>query len=109
MNWYRDLYVGKTFCKKKKRIMHLVEAGEPVPMLCLILLRRGQEKNQLEIVPQPVYEAVASDSDLIVGLAFGMREAREIMLELTDTVYRRTGTAHLKRFILSRQDGEERK
>lgn len=107
MNWYRDLYVGKTFCRKKKRIKRLVEAGEQVPMLFLILLRRDQETNQLEIIPQLAYRANASDSDLVVGLASGMREAQEIMLELTDTVYRRTGTADLKRFILCRQDGEK--
>ncbi|MCD7957936.1 MAG: hypothetical protein LUG93_19725 [Lachnospiraceae bacterium] len=109
MKWYRNLYIGKTFEGKKKRIMRCVRSGKPLKDLYLILLREDQEHNQLEIMEQPFLYKILPDTDsvLVVGAASGMSEARDLLIEMTDEVYHATGGVLLRDYILSRQMGDE--
>ncbi|MCD7819015.1 MAG: hypothetical protein LUH07_08185 [Lachnospiraceae bacterium] len=104
MNWYRNLYVGKTFQKKEKKIIHRLEQGKAIPRLYLILMRTDTERNQLEVVQQCFSEKedLMSDSVIIVGIASGMTETKKLLVQITDTVYSETGTAELKNYLLTR-------
>ncbi|MCD7814373.1 MAG: hypothetical protein LUH20_10090 [Lachnospiraceae bacterium] len=104
MNWYRNLYIGKTFLQKKKKIRRMVEAQKAVPGLYLILLRTDTEHNQLEIVPQRCLAETIWDlsSAVILGIACGKSEAKELLVQMTEQVYAETKTADLRGYFLAR-------
>ncbi|MCD7885253.1 MAG: hypothetical protein LUI87_16360 [Lachnospiraceae bacterium] len=105
MKWYRNLYIGKTLEGKKKQIMRCVRTGKKVRDLYLILLREDQEHNQLEIMEQSFLYTLLYDTDsvLIVGAASGMSEAKDLLVSMTEEVYRATGGALLRDYFLSCQ------
>ncbi|MCC8101535.1 MAG: hypothetical protein LIP11_04500 [Clostridiales bacterium] len=104
LNWYRNLYIGNTFLKNKKKMMRMVEAQKAVPGLYLILLRTDTEHNQLEIVPQRCLAETVPDfsAAVILGMACGKEEAQELLLRMTEEVYFETQTADLRQFFLTR-------
>lgn len=104
MNWYQNLYIGETFLQKKKRIMRMVDAQKTVPHLYLILLRTDVGQNQLEVVPQRCLEDTIPDlsSVVILGIASGKREAKELLVRMTEQVYEETQTADLRTYFLAR-------
>ncbi|MCD8105215.1 MAG: hypothetical protein LUF35_09495 [Lachnospiraceae bacterium] len=108
MTWYRNLYIGKTFQGKQKKIMRQIRAGRPVRDLYLIVLRPDPALNQLEIFSQSFFQNVLSDAEqaLIVGIASGMPEALGLLVQMTDQVYHETGGALLRDYILLRQKAE---
>ncbi|MCD8023494.1 MAG: hypothetical protein LUF30_11180 [Lachnospiraceae bacterium] len=102
MKWYQNLYAGKTYQKDIRKIIHQVESGKTVPDLRLILLRCDIDNHQLEIVSQDFLEKYFTDREalLIIGIASGEAEAMELLVQITDTVYRRAGTAELRSYFL---------
>lgn len=100
MKWYQNLYVGNTFQKNKKKIMRLVESGKQMPGACVILLSAG-EQNQLEILPLHSFYRLYADQEppLIVGIASGMGEAKDLLVQMTECVYRDTGGAQLREYF----------
>lgn len=93
MNWYQNLYVGKTAYKKKDEMIAKLEQKQDLLRAYLITLA-PDEQNQLEIVAPTIYWRQAERNKyepMIVGLAWGMREAREVLVEMTDEVYRSLG------------------
>lgn len=88
--------------------MRSVQHGKPVRDLYLILLREDQEHNQLEIMKQSFLYTILPDTDsvLVVGAASGRLEAMDLLLEITNEVYRATGGALLREYILKCQTGD---
>ncbi len=93
MNWYQNLYVGKTAHKKKQEMIDKIEQKQELLRAYLITIA-PDERNQLEIVTPTIYwkQAVRNGEEpMVVGLAWGMREAKEILVEMTEDVYRSLG------------------
>ncbi len=103
MNWYRDLYVGETFQKKKRQVVRFVESGKTMRGLYLLILRTGETNNQLEILSQKDFQSQKSylEPFLIVGIAFEKKEANDLLVQITEQVYRETGTAGIRDYLLS--------
>lgn len=105
MNWYQNPYFGKTAEKRKYELMQKIdEDGDPL-FIQLITLAPGLE-NQMEILSAPAYrrQVKRKGEPLIIGIACGMREAKELTAQIVGDVYRLTGTANVRRFFEQKQE-----
>ncbi len=102
MNWYRDLYVGKTYEKNPEKIMRSVEKKKTVPGLILIVLRTEAAHNQLELFTQKEFykNSPLVEPFVILGIAFQRKEAEELLVEITEKVFQETGTALIREYFL---------
>ena len=100
MDWYQKLYIGETASKKKESIIQKVENRQNMMFVYLITVAPG-ERNQLEILaPEVLYrQEKRYGAPLIVGIAWGMREAKGLLVQITQDVYRETGTAELRNYF----------
>lgn len=82
----------------------MVEAQKAVPNLYLLLLRTDIGYNQLEIVPQRCLKETIPDlsSAVILGVASGKSEARELLVRMTEQVFAETKKADLRQYFLAR-------
>ena len=98
MNWYRVPYFGQTAEKRKYKIMQKLDAGEN-PLLVYLIMLAPTPVNQMEIVSPAEYRRQQrrnGTEPLILGVAVGMDEAKELVGEIVADVYRLTGTADVK-------------
>ena len=98
MNWYRVPYFGQTAEKRKYKIMQKLDAGEN-PLLVYLIMLAPTPMNQMEIVSPAEYRRQQrrnGTEPLILGVAVGMDEAKELVGEIVADVYRLTGTADVK-------------
>ena len=98
MNWYRVPYFGQTAEKRKYKIMQKLDAGEN-PLLVYLIMLAPTPMNQMEIVSPAEYrrqQRCNGTEPLILGVAVGMDEAKELVGEIVADVYRLTGTADVK-------------
>ena len=98
MNWYRVPYFGQTAEKRKYKIMQKLDAGEN-PLLVYLIMLAPTPVNQMEIVSPAEYRRQQrrnGTEPLILGVAVGMDEAKELVGEIVADVYRLTGTAEVK-------------
>lgn len=100
MNWYQNLYLGKNAEKRKDSLMEKLDVGQTNFPVYLITLA-PEEANQLEILTAPNYwrQAARKGTPMVVGLALGMREAKEVVTRIAEDVYRATGTANLRAYL----------
>ncbi len=104
MNWYPDLYVSYSLQGKKEQVVKRIEQGEDLPRLVLIVIREDTPNGQLEMYSQ---KQLKKNYDhikpfMILGLAFGKEEAKELLVQITEDVYRETGTASIREYFLSK-------
>lgn len=103
MNWYQNLYVGKTAHKKKQELIDKIEQKQELLRAYLITIA-PDERNQLEIVTPTIYwqqtERIGAEP-MIVGLAWGMREAKEVLVEMTEDVYQSLGRLDYRSYFLA--------
>lgn len=104
MNWYRNLYCGKTAKKRSYELMRLVEEGKN-PLFLLLIALPSSLDNQLEILSPQQYrrQAKQTGEPLIVGMAYGMQEARQVVTELVGEIVRRTGAAEVRAYFEERE------
>lgn len=106
MRYYKHLYLTEGLEKKKEKIIRKLEAGKLQPSVHVITLAVS-EKNQLEIYPalqfqQPTFP----DLDLfVVGITKGYDEAVELVEQIVQEVYDRTGTCEIRSYILEKEQG----
>ncbi len=103
MNWYRDLFVGETFQKKKRQVIRLVEKGKPMRGLTLLIVRKEACGSQLEILAQEEFirQREMLEPLMIVGIAFGAKEADDLLVKITQEVVRETQTASIRDYFLT--------
>ncbi len=100
MNWYWNLYFGKTAEKKKDRIVKQIETGENRMFTYLIILAQTPV-NQMEILTPASYRSQAKKNGepLILGVACGWHEAQEVVRVIVEDVYTKTGNALVRQYI----------
>ena len=100
MNWYQNLYFGKTAEKKKDEIIKRIESGENHILTYLITLA-PTPKNQMEILTPTYYRShrERSGEPLILGVACGRREAQEVVRTIVEDVYAKTGNALVRQYF----------
>lgn len=102
MNWYQNLYIGKTASKDQKDIVSQIDRRENLMKVYLIAIA-PDERNQLEIITPTVFyrqEKRYGFSPLIVGIAYGMSEARELLVQMAEDVYQATKTTDFRNYFL---------
>lgn len=100
MNWYQNLYLGKNAEKRKDSLIEKLDVGQTNFPVYLITLA-PEEANQLEILTAPNYwrQAARKGTPMVVGLALGMREAREVVRRMVEDTYRATGGADVRAYL----------
>lgn len=103
MNWYMDLYLGRTAREKKEKLIQKIESGKTPVNTYLVTLAPG-EANQLEIVPAWNLRFAHNQAalPLIVGLGCGRAETYELVRRITEDVYRETNGADVKAYFAQR-------
>lgn len=106
MNWYTDLYLGKSAREKKEKLIQKIESGKTPVNTYLLTLADG-EANQLEIVPawNLRFSRIRQRLPLIVGIGCGRDEAFELVRRITEEVYRETKGADLRGYFAQRTGG----
>lgn len=104
MNWYQNLYFGTTAEKKGKTLIQKIESGK-TPINTYLLTLSGRPENQMEIVPawNLKFWYPRQNTPMIVGLACGKEEAFELVRQITEEVYQKTGGVELRRYFESGQ------
>lgn len=100
MNWYQKLYIGQTASEKKDEIIRKVEDRQNLLTTYLITIA-PDVRNQLEILTPTVYyrQEKRYGAPMIVGIACGMREAKRLLVQMTEEVYQVTGDVDFRAYF----------
>ncbi len=100
MNWYQNLYTGKTVEKKKERLIREIEQEKYRGNTYLITLAANPE-NQLEILSVHMlrFSYIRRNCPLIVGIASGRGEALRLLEKIVQEAYETTGEIKLREFF----------
>ena len=106
---YCDLYVSECWRKKKEKIIQKLANNRLQPQVYVITLAQG-EQNYLEffssaLLKQRIYK---EEELFVVGIAAGYSEAVAITRDITEQVYKETGDANVRWFIMKRQEEFEK-
>lgn len=97
MRWYKPLYVGPKAKKKRYALIQKIRSGEYHPTLYVITPSQNGN-NILDIYPMltwlPYYQK--NPDVLIVGIADGYWEALEVVRQIVDDLYHRTGELYFR-------------
>ena len=102
MNWYQNLYSGKTAEKKKDRLIREIDGEKYRGNIYLITLAANPE-NQLEIlsVHQLRFSYIRRNCPLILGIASGYEEALDVLKKMVEEVYEATGDVKIREYFES--------
>lgn len=105
VKFYCDLYVSQGWQKKKSTLKKKLKKKKLLPTTYVIALSQGS-RNQLEFFSSVLlHQHVFNSAEVfVVGIADGYEEAVYLVKQMTDKVYRETGTADIRRFIVERQE-----
>ncbi len=109
VNFYCDLYVSQSWQKKKSTLKRKLKKKKLLPSVYIITLSQGTQ-NQLEFFSSVLlHQHVFDHAELfVIGMADGYNEALFLVEQITDKVYRKTGTADIRRFVQKRQEEFEK-
>ena len=109
VKFYCDLYVSDIWVNKKKKIMEKLQGNGLQPAVYVVTLVGGTQNN-LEFYSSMLLKQHFFDGvDLfVVGIADGYVDAVYMVERITADVFRNTGDAEIRRYLLARQDEYER-
>ena len=100
MNWYPNLYLGKTAKEKKEKLIQKIESGK-TPINTYLLMLASGEANQLEIIPawNLKFWHDTNHLPMIIGIGCGRRETFELVRRITEEVYQETKDVRLREYF----------
>ena len=104
MKWYRRLYLGEQAKSAKYKMFGMIRKGRFQSDTFLIMLPSNQN-NVLDIISanyvlQPHFKKKTYKEDLyVVGLAKGQGEAMELVRDIVDEVYNKTGGFDIAEYL----------
>lgn len=104
MRYYRRLYWGEGLKKKKEKIIRRLNTGKlQRDIHVLVLPEKGT--NQLEIYNAALFlqPDFPNDDFFIIGIVRGYEAALELVEEITEEVYKKTGGADIRTYLLERE------
>ena len=109
VKFYHDLYVSEIWMNKKKKIMKKLQENRLQPAVYVITLAGG-EQNNLEFYSSMLLKQHIFDREeiFVVGIADGYTDALYMVERIADDVFRETGKAEIRQYLLARQDEYER-
>ncbi len=101
---YCDLYISGHWMNKKDKLVEKLHKNRLQPMVYVITLSQG-EQNHLEFFPSILLKQHVFDhAELFVtGIADGYDGALDLVEQIAEDVYTRTGQTDIRSFILERQ------
>ncbi len=84
-DWYKNLYVGETIKRKKRKVIRLINRGCFVPDL-YVVTRASNGKDQLDIqdARRFLLSPEAENSPEILGIASGYQEALGLVCRMAE-------------------------
>ena len=103
MEWYENLYAGKSVLPKKQKVKWKIvhHAGQ---LRVYVITLASNEKNLLDIIPsRELLQKYYPKKDLyIIGLAGNYKEAVELACQIVSEVYQKTGGFDVRSYIRKR-------
>ena len=107
MRWYENLYAGEhiqhKIAKVKWKIKH--NAGQ---INIYVITIASNPQNLLDIIPaqELMQKGYPKKNLFIIGLAQGMEEAHQVVMQIIDEVYRETGTFQILPYLQTKKDSK---
>ncbi len=98
--WYPDLYLGEKARKRKRKLIAQVNRGRFYPGLYLIT-EAANGQDQLDIVDSRciLLKKVEELLPPVVGMAIGYDEAMDVLIDIAQETYDKTGTGNMLEFV----------
>jgi len=101
MNWYQDLYIGKSIDNKVKKVIRKLERNSgQLKLYCICI--SASTKDSLDIIPSweiTVFRRHYEDLK-IVGLAGDKDEAIELTGQIISDIYEKTNGLDVRDYLL---------
>ena len=100
MKWHKPLYVGDIAKKHKREIIKNIKKRKFMARACFICLALNKEE-LLEIYPIYTlkHERFPVDDLYILGIAATYAEALNLVTNIIDEVYQKTGTVNVRQYF----------
>lgn len=105
IDYYYDLYISECWKDKKDKIKDRLCKKRLQPHVYIVTLSQGRQ-NQVEffsslLLKQHVFE---NSRLFVLAITAGYDEAAAFVCRLTDLVYRSTGTADIRNYVVTMQN-----
>lgn len=102
MKWYNFLYIGEKAEENSKKIIQNIRKGK-LQLNKYVLALPLNDSDVLDIYPSVVLtqKHYMKSDIIIIGIADGMDEAKELLQEIIMECFRETGGFDLKGYILA--------
>lgn len=107
MRWYENLYVGESIRHKADKVKWKIRHNAGQIDIYVIAIASNPQ-NLLDIIPaQELMQKGYPKKELfVIGLAHGMGEAHEIVKEIIDEVYQKTGGFSILSYLQTKKDSK---
>lgn len=107
MRWWKHLYMGSHAAGSRRRILRGIREDKLLPDVYVITLP-ASGNHILDICPVSLLrsEERRGSEALILGVAKGYGESRELVRDMIDDMYRLTGAFDWKAYMKLLEDGE---
>lgn len=96
MKWYKNLYVGESIAKNKRRVIWKIKHNVGVLDIYIISFASNKD-NLFDIIParELLQKGYPKENIKIIGLAKGRDEAFELVQQIIDEIYQCTGDVNV--------------
>ena len=99
MRFLKEMYVGKGIINTQK-VMWKLKHGAGLVDVYVISISNGTDQLDCTLCSYFKQKAIRDNVGLIVGLAKGYSEAKELIVSMMEESLRETGSANVKDYIL---------
>ena len=99
MRFLKEMYVGNGI-KNKHKVMWKLKHGAGMVDVYVISISNGKDQLDCTLCSYFKQKAIRDNVGLIVGVARGFSEAKELMVSMIEEALRETGSANAKDYIL---------
>jgi len=100
MQWAKKLYLTETTAPNKDKIIRKAKRG--AGMFCIYFIAlAANEENLFDIFHAAHFKqkTFREQNPFIVGIAFGYKEALELVRQMVEDMYRETGTFRVREYF----------
>ena len=99
MRFLKEMYVGNGI-KNKHKVMWKLKHGAGMVDVYVISISNGKDQLDCTLCSYFKQKAIRENVGLIVGVARGFSEAKELIVSMIEESLRETGSANAKDYIL---------
>lgn len=99
MRFLKEMYVGNGI-KNKHKVIWKLKHGAGMVDVYVISISNGKDQLDCTLCSYFKQKAIRENVGLIVGLAKGYSEAKELIVSMIEEALQETGSANVKEYIL---------